>query len=165
MWKNDRPLSSSHSPHVPNSDSDATHSTQLIIVIFREAEHWRNTSSLLMAWEKAGRCQAPVKQNMDFSLQTICMTYNGVGGPDKEGPIPGSSKHGQWCSTCLLWVTVIEIHLRTSIAVSASQASWQVADLQSCSMMHIRGEGRGMWGDTKEICGFVSTSGWESWLS
>lgn len=107
-------------------------------MIFWEAEHWRNTSSILMAWEKAGRCQAPVKQNMDFSLQTICMTYNGVGGPDKEGPIPGSSKHGQWCSTCLLWVTVIEIHLRTSIAVSASQASWQVADLQSCSMMHIR---------------------------
>lgn len=34
-------------------------------------------------------------------------------------------------------MTVIEIHLRTSIAVSASQASWQMADLQSCSMIHI----------------------------
>lgn len=100
-----------------------------------------NTSSILMAWERVGRCQAPVKRNMDFHFKQAMVRMRGAGGvgvqTGQAGPIPGRGWCSQWCSTCLLWVTVIEIHLRTSIAVSASQASWQVADLQSCSMIHI----------------------------
>lgn len=52
-----------------------------MIMIFRkprESESVMNTSSILMAWESAGRCQAPVKQNMDFHFkQALLWTLGG----------------------------------------------------------------------------------------
>lgn len=55
-------------------------------------------------------------------------------------------------------MTVIEIHLRTSIAVSAAGASWQVTDLPSGSVIHI-GVRKGEHEETQEIPGFVSSTG------
>lgn len=148
LWKTVRPLFPTHSVFVP----PLTHALCATdyVDLWGRAKLVMNTSSVLMAWEIAGRCQAPVKRNMDFHFkQTGLLTRKGVLGKEGQGPRRGwprylavASDDGQWCSTCLPWVTVIEIHLRTSIAVSASQASWQVADLQSCAMIHI-GVGRG----------------------
>lgn len=97
------------------------------------------------------------------SLQTSSVA-NKEGGPDEDRPIPGRGQPVQQCNACLLWVTVIGIHLRTSIAVSASLASWQVADLVLFNDPH-RGQGRRTWGDTQDIPGFVSSPLRQSWLS
>lgn len=140
LWKTVRPLFPTHSVFVP----PLTHALCATDYndLWGRVKLVMNTSSVLMAWEIAGRCQAPVKRNMDFHFkQTGLLTRKGFwvkedGGPGEAGP-PVARDGGQWCSTCLPWVTVIEIHLRTRLDVSASQASWQVADLQSCAMIHI----------------------------
>lgn len=117
-----------------------THWTQQMIMIFRKRrEGWACDEYFIYfnGLRKRRKMSGFSEAKHGLSLQTSSIANKDGGAPDEAGPIPGRGQRGQQCSACLLWVTVIGIHLRTSVAVSASPASWQVADLQSCLMIHI----------------------------
>lgn len=104
------------------------------------SEFVMNTSSILMAWESPERCQAPLKRNMDFHFKrALLRTKSGR----REGQTrPPHTWQGPTWAAVQRPFTVSDsnrgVHLRTSVAASASSASWQVADLRSCVMIRIK---------------------------
>lgn len=134
-----------------------------------------NTSSILMAWESAGRCQAPLKRNMDFHFkQALLRTRRWglwMGGVDGAGGADEASPH-TWQGPA--WAVV-----RRLFTVSDSNRD-PLKDKRSCVRRPSqlasgwsavlfndphRGQGKGTWGDTREIPGSLSSPMWESWLS
>lgn len=145
LWKSDGPLSPTHSPSLCLLLSlTQTHSQydrwSWSLDNAGTSEFVMNTSSILMAWESPERCQAPLKRNMDFHFKrALLRTKSGR----REGQTrPPHTWQGPTWAAVQRPFTVSDsnrgVHLRTSVAASASSASWQVADLRSCVMIRIK---------------------------
>lgn len=137
-----------------------------------KAELVMNTSSILMAWENPGRCQAPVKRNMDFHFkQAVLWIKNGggegggAGVQTTVGPLPGRGPPS-WAAVQRLF-TVSDSNRdplkdkRSCVGRASQLASGWSGVLFNDPQ---RGQGRGTWGDTQEIPGCRSSPMWESWL-
>ena len=89
LWKTDGSLPPTHS--VSESDTH-THTHRLNTTEWSwslenagTVELVMNSSSILMAWERAGRCQAPVKRNMDFHFKQAVLRKRRCGCRGREG--------------------------------------------------------------------------------
>lgn len=125
-----------------------------------------NTSSILMAWERAGRCQAPVKRNMDFHFKQAELRTRRAGGrdrgPDEAGPHTWQGP--AWAAVQHLFTVSDSNRDPLKDKHSCVSQPGQLASGWSAVLFNDphRGQGRGTWGDTEEIPGFVSLR--ESWL-
>ena len=183
LWKTDGPLPPTHSlflpPPVLTLSQTQTHTHTHTHTLTRynrwswsleqagKGELVMNTSSILMAWENAGRCQAPVKHNMDFHFkQAVCCEWAGVGGRGSRRGWPHTWQGPAWAVVrCLFTVSDSNRDPLKDKRSCVSQPG-QLASGWSAVLFNDphRGQGRGTWGDTQEIPGFVSSSVWESWL-
>lgn len=118
-----------------------------------------NTSSILMAWESAGRCQAPLKRNMDFHFKQALLRTR-VGSESGGGQMrpPHTWQGPAWAAVqCLFTVSDSNRDPLKDKRSCVSQPG-QLASGWSAVLFNDphRGQGKRTWGDTQEIPGFVS---------
>lgn len=109
----------------PNADSD-TYSTKELIMIFRKRrDGWACDENLifLMAPESTERCQAPVKQNIDFRFKQTLLC-------NKGGPRRGRAHtwQGQVCVAvqCLFTARSPLTDKRSCVSQPGQLAKWSI---------------------------------------